>query len=103
MNGAPQAAIILTAALAFGGVAFQAGLPAPGSECRGQVEVVRYFPAPEPNVLHSDPGWTWPVEDRLPTWRADDAPQKAAEVAETEDKQPEHRPRHHWRRHSRRR
>lgn len=93
-----QAALMLIAATAFAGVAFLTGWNESRRDCPQAVEVVRYFPAPEPQPIYEKPKLL-PVSEIGPPAVEATEPKEEAEKPEPEHVR--HIRRHHrrWRRH----
>lgn len=88
-----EAALILLATVAFAGVAFTSGRPAPEAHCPETIEVVRYLDQPEIQPLYPPPRLL-PVNEIGP-------PKVEAEPVVEEE--PERHHRRHRRHHRRRR
>jgi len=99
-DGLPQASLIISATVVFASLAWSAGMVnTPQTKCSETVEVVQYFPLPEPAPLIQTPPLGWPVLERQ---RADDVDQTpTATIAAEKDDSAEQQPRRHHRRHRR--
>lgn len=96
----PQAAVILFAALAFAGVAFVSDQAVPAAHCPTTVDVIRYFPAPEPQPIYPAPKLLH-VDDIGPP-KIEPEKEKEPEVVAQEKDAPEPHHRRHRRYHHRR-
>lgn len=96
----PQAAVILIAAFAFAGVAFVSEQAIPAAHCPATVDVIRYFPAPEPQPIYPAPKLLR-VDDIGPP-KIEPVKEREPEVVAEEKDEPEPHHRRHRRYHRRR-